>query len=114
MDHRTRVAVWRNPFRQRDATRQVSRSPDIASLSPPLHCLRARVIGTSGSNSWVEAQAEISIGHVGVGIPGAVPREIVDLVFTIKTAGKAIANGRAGARRITVLVNPPHFVSKCG
>ena len=60
------------------------------------------------------AKAEISIGHTGVSIPEAVPREIVDRVFTTKKARKAIANGLGAARSITTLGRPPHFVSKCG
>jgi hypothetical protein len=60
------------------------------------------------------AQAEISIGHTDVIIPDAVPREIVDPVFTIKKAGKAIANGLGAACRITTPGSPPHSVSKCG
>ena len=55
-----------------------------------------------------------SIGHTGVSIPEAVPREIVDLAFTTKKTGKAIANGLGVARGITTLGSPPHFVSKCG
>ena len=55
-----------------------------------------------------------SIGHTGVSIPEAVPREIVDRAFTTKTTGKAIANGLGVARGITTLGSPPHFVSKCG
>jgi hypothetical protein len=55
-----------------------------------------------------------SIGHTGVSIPEAVPREIVDRVFTTKRTAKAIANGLGVARGITTLGSPPHFVSKCG
>jgi hypothetical protein len=55
-----------------------------------------------------------SIGRTGVSIPEAVPREIVDPVFTTKKTGKTIANGLGAARSITTLGKPPHFVSKRG
>jgi C4-dicarboxylate-specific signal transduction histidine kinase len=55
-----------------------------------------------------------SIGRSGLGIPEAVPREIIDPVFTTKKAGKTISNGLGVVRGITTLGRPPHFVSKCG
>jgi hypothetical protein len=58
------------------------------------------------------AQAGISIGHTGVSIPEAVPREIVDRVFTTKKTGKTIANGLGVARGITTLGSPPHFIDQ--
>jgi hypothetical protein len=54
-----------------------------------------------------------SIGHTGVSIPEALPREIVHPVFTTKKACKAIANGLGAACSITTLGRPPHVVSKC-
>jgi hypothetical protein len=55
-----------------------------------------------------------SIGHTGSRIPEAVPREIVDRVFSTKKTGKAIANGLGVARGITIFGSPPHFVRKYG